>query len=70
MERMAELYGMPTCPVLGSYGGGDAMMLARQLVVEARPVSLLPPSLRYRVLSRAAFAMAHQLFYHRRERKI
>ncbi len=46
MERTAELYGMPTCPVLGSYGGGDAMMLARQLVVEARAASLLPPSLR------------------------
>jgi hypothetical protein len=41
-----ELYGVPIAPVLGSYGGGDSMMMARQILVQNRPADLIPEQLR------------------------
>lgn len=52
-----ELYGLPEAGVVGSYGGGDAMMMSRQLLVKPLPPAAVPPPLRARVAEEARAAL-------------
>lgn len=42
MAATNALYGLPATPVLGSYGGGDDMMMARQLVARRVRTDAVP----------------------------
>jgi hypothetical protein len=58
-----ELYGLPDAAVLGSYGGGDAMQMSRQLLVREVDVARVPEALRRRLpeLVRAAIDAHNRL---------
>jgi hypothetical protein len=48
-NRIAALYGMPATGVVGSYGGGDDMQMAIQLLVLERPLAMIDDELKKRI---------------------